>query len=479
MFFVFPLAHESQSARRWPLVTIVLVLLCAVFFLITTFGFSAQERAVMVAVDRVKAFEATHSQAGLEDCDVREQVRHATSPQPRAAVDDPLEAEHDALCRSIGAAVGKLPVFAYGDVPARGGVLTPLSHQFLHGGWLHLIFNMWFLWLCGVNLEDRWGRWLFLGFYLCSGVAGALLHRALGADPMVPVIGASGAIAGAMGGFLVTMARTRITFGYAFIYSLHPRVGTFQSPAYVMLPLWLATELLGGWLTPNDGTAHWAHVGGFAFGAVAAAVLKLTGADARLDDLNEKKVTTSQDPRLLAAMELTDAGRHPEALAAIDALLRERPDDVDAWLEMLRAATAARDERRQLVAYQRLVGLYLATGAVHTAGELVDELRLQGRLGALPAEALLGMGEALARKGVQGAAAQCFAHAHRDGLVDVLAVRAAVLHATLLARSNRAEDARALLLQARSSSWLTPEIAEKVEAQLALVERISGRPAAG
>ena len=155
---------------------------------------------------------------------------------------------------------------------------------------------MWFLWLCGVNLEDRWGRWLFLPFYLCAGVAGALLHRALAPDAFVPVIGASGAIAGAMGAFLVTMARTRISFAYVLLISFRPRAGTFQSPAYVMLPLWLGSELLGAWLKPGDGTAHWAHVGGFAFGAAVAAVLKLScRTQARRPD--ERQVTTAQDPR--------------------------------------------------------------------------------------------------------------------------------------------------------------------------------------
>ena len=112
-----------------------------------------------------------------------------------------------------------------------------------------------------------------------------------------------------------------------------------------------------------------------------------------------------------------------------------------------------------------------------TAADLIDT-SLQGRLAACQ-DALLRMGEALARKGAQAAAALCFAHAHRDGLVDAMSVRAAVLHATLLARSQRPADAERLLLEARSSAHLTPDVAEKVEAQLALVQRLSGRPAAG
>ena len=99
MFFIFPLAHESQSARRWPLVTLVLIALCTVFFLLTTFGFAGQEHAAMGAVDKVTAFEALHADEHLS-CDIRDQVRRAAVAQqsPRA-FDDPVRAEHDALCQ--------------------------------------------------------------------------------------------------------------------------------------------------------------------------------------------------------------------------------------------------------------------------------------------------------------------------------------------------------------------------------------------
>ena len=124
MFFIFPLAHESQSARRWPLVTLVLVALCTVFFLVTTFGSSVQERAAMVAVDNVTAFEARHAELDLS-CDIRGQVRRAAAVQPPPPVfDEPVRAEHGAMCRAVGAAVRRLPPFVYGDVPAAAGI-TP------------------------------------------------------------------------------------------------------------------------------------------------------------------------------------------------------------------------------------------------------------------------------------------------------------------------------------------------------------------
>ena len=157
------------------------------------------------------------------------------------------------------------------------------SHQFLHGGWMHLVFNMWFLWLTACNLEDRWGRLVFLPFYLASGIAGALAHRWFNAGSGTPMVGASGAIAGAMGGFLVIFASTPIRFFYLLWLGLRPKWGTFEARAIVMLPLWLLVEVLSGVFARGSGTAHWAHVGGFAFGAAVAGAVRVSGLDEKLD----------------------------------------------------------------------------------------------------------------------------------------------------------------------------------------------------
>lgn len=470
--FIVPISHENMEARRWPVVTTAIVALNVLVFVATIFLGADAERSASGAARAVSEYGASH--AYLE-------VRcrwGLDSPPPHEAPPEGLaadaiadqQAELDGLCATFEGAMAKVPNFAYGDVPARGGVLTLFTHQFLHGGIIHLVFNLWFLWLCGTNLEDRWGRVVFPLFYLASGVVGALTHRTMNAGAWAPLVGASGAIAGAMGAFLVTYAATRIVFFYVYFLSIKPRWGTFRAPAYVMLPLWLVSELFDGYLSQNDGTAHWAHVGGFAFGAVIALALKLSGVDAKLDAMNESAVSTGQDPRLLAAMEMTDGGRPAEALAELAALARESPTNIDVQLEILRASSAARDTPRRVEAYLRLIGLYVDGGAVDTAADLWAELRLSGLEPSVPRAERLRLGELFARKGRQDTALLCVGAAHADGLVDPVAVRAAVLHATLLVRAGRLSDARPLLEEAKASPFSTHELDQKIDAQLASLE---------
>ena len=237
-------------------------------------------------------------------------------------------------------------------------------------GWLHLLSNLWFLWLCGTNLEDRWGRAVYLPFYLSAGVVAALAQKAFAVDSMTPIVGASGAIAGAMGAFLVMFARTRIKFAYAFFFV---RWGTFSAPAAVMLPLWLATEVFSGTMQ-ESGVAHWAHVGGFLYGAAFALAMKLTGFDAKLDASIEETITSTQDPRILRAGELIDAKAVDQAMTLLYAVAREQPRNIDAQLELLRAAKAAGYRDRERDAYSKLVDLYFASGSPDAAVDIFGEM---------------------------------------------------------------------------------------------------------
>ncbi|MES2969512.1 MAG: rhomboid family intramembrane serine protease [Pseudomonadota bacterium] len=165
----------------------------------------------------------------------------------------------------------------WGLVPARiafgDGYHTFLTSMFLHGGWMHLIGNMLFLWIFGDNLEDEMGHFRFAGFYLASGLAAAGLQ--MGADPasQVPMVGASGAIAGVMGGYLLLFPRARVDV--LFIIVIFIRV--FPVPAWIMLGLWFGLQLFNGLAMPGDmgGVAYWAHAGGFVAGLVLAIPLWL------------------------------------------------------------------------------------------------------------------------------------------------------------------------------------------------------------
>ncbi len=148
-----------------------------------------------------------------------------------------------------------------------------LSHMFLHAGLLHLVGNMLFLWIFGDNLEDQMGRRAFLGFYLAAGLAAAGLQ--ILADPLspVPMVGASGAIAGVMGGYLLMFPRARVDVLAIFIIFFK----VFTLPAWAMLGMWFALQLFGGFTSigAEGGVAYWAHAGGFVGGVLLALPLFL------------------------------------------------------------------------------------------------------------------------------------------------------------------------------------------------------------
>ena len=140
---------------------------------------------------------------------------------------------------------------------------TLLSSMFMHGGWLHLLGNCWFLWVFGNNVEDAMGHVRFLVFYLVAGVAAAVAQ--IGADPgsAVPMVGASGAVSGVMGAYVILYPRVRI-HTLVVLVVLFFRVAV---PAWVMLGYWFVLQTLGLGVDSVGGVAFWAHVGGFLAGA--------------------------------------------------------------------------------------------------------------------------------------------------------------------------------------------------------------------
>jgi membrane associated rhomboid family serine protease len=161
---------------------------------------------------------------------------------------------------------GLIP-FRLASNPAEAWV-TIFTSMFLHGGWFHILSNMWFLAIFGDNIEDRLGSGRYLIFYLLSGVAAALLEAYLLPGSKQPMIGASGAIAGVLGAYLVLFPRARITsvVPILFIFTL------VEIPAIVFLGFWFVTQLFSGWFSLQgadvSGIAWWAHIGGFVFGAL-------------------------------------------------------------------------------------------------------------------------------------------------------------------------------------------------------------------
>jgi membrane associated rhomboid family serine protease len=155
----------------------------------------------------------------------------------------------------------------YALIPDQLHLTAFVTSMFLHGGWLHLIGNMWFLWVFGSHIENAMGSAKFLTFYLISGIASALVQFVANLGSSIPTIGASGAIAGIMGAFLILYPRARVVTLVFIIFF----ITTFELPAAIMLIYWFAIQLLSGLgslssVSQAQGIAWFAHVGGFLAG---------------------------------------------------------------------------------------------------------------------------------------------------------------------------------------------------------------------
>lgn len=169
----------------------------------------------------------------------------------------------ETLPAGTGLELGRDMVCLLGGDPAWHTVVTSM---FLHGGWFHILANMWFLWLFGNNVEDAMGHGRFVVFYLLCGAGAAALQMFSNPDSGIPMVGASGAIGGVMGAYILLYPRVHVHMLIFFGFF----VTTIAVPAVLMLGYWFLLQLLGGFGSQGaqGGVAFWAHVGGFVAGAV-------------------------------------------------------------------------------------------------------------------------------------------------------------------------------------------------------------------
>ena len=181
---------------------------------------------------------------------------------------------------SLAPRAGQEFVYSFAIIPARfplaftshtftlSQAFAPLlTSMFLHGGLMHLLGNMWFLWVFGDNIEDRLGHFAYLAFYAVCGVGAGLVHTAFSWGSTVPAIGASGAVSGVLGAYLVLYPGARVL-------TWVPPIFIFPLPALIVLGYWFVIQFLSGLsalgANLSGGVAWWAHVGGFILGAVLA-----------------------------------------------------------------------------------------------------------------------------------------------------------------------------------------------------------------
>jgi len=476
---LIPIGHEDQQVTRLPWVTIALVVANVAIFLFTLPLVERQAADTRQRVAEVVryAMERPYLRVPAELARFVPAQRPPTSLSAETIADE--QAHLDRLLSNLQSTAMHTVYRTYGYVPANSHLLSIFTSMFMHGGWFHLIGNMLFLWLAGGSLEDRWGRVFFPILYLVSGVVATLLHAAMHPQSMVPLVGASGAIAGLMGAFLIRLAATRIRFFYwIFIFR-----GTFYMPAYVALPLWLLQQFAVARSGETGGVAVWAHIGGFMFGTIVAILIRLTDLETKvLAPAVAKTTTWTASDRLAKALGKLDGGNTDGAITDLEGLIKARPDDIEARASLITAYTRKEDRAAAGRESVKLVGAYLrardmdgALAAVVEHGQAYPDVPLAMRdMLALAAH----------REKLQQHAEA--AGLYRDAIAawpdDVLAPKALVGFGRLQHQVFKESKAALELLEcARTHAKVTPEFQKASEQLIAAIrhdQRRAGRPPA-
>lgn len=474
---ILPLGHEQTSVRRLPWVTFTIMGLCVLAYLLSMAGVHrAERRANQLLGEAVEYFRdhpylefdarlrARVPSAGHEMLDAQIEILRQAGPQaPR----DPseLRRQQEEYERLVGAAFNardSSPLFDWGLVPADITLHGLVTYQFMHGGLLHLLGNLFILYLAAPFVEDVWGRPLFGTFYLVAGVVAGLFFAARYPVFDGPLIGASGAVAGVMGAFLVRFWKARIRFFYwIFIFF----AGTFTAPAWLMLPLWFLKELL--WARTGDvvagasgggGVAYWAHVSGFAFGVVVAVAMSYFRVEERfIHRAIESKITLVDNAGLAQALDAVAEGRWDEGATRLDDELRRDPTNLDAALAKLNLAERFGDPRSATPALLTALD-HVARGGdaelVATHWRTLQELDPGFALEPGPA---VRLAECLAAGGYQELAADAVERA--AGRVDAATPIGIAVRLTRLAASLEAAGGRTLVEVTLAHPEIPPEAA--------------------
>jgi len=348
---LIPLRHENMRGRRWPVITFALIGLNILAFLATHWTIEAQDAQLpqRIAVrehliilsalhpdlkpgtnaeEFIKSTKRDYPEVWKEAKDPnREELDEWDQEIRRADDSTELQSQMDTLSQQFDSLEDTL-LNHYGFVPAHPSAISYLTANFLHAGWLHLIGNMWFLWLAGFILEDNWGRPIYLIFYLIAGALSSQIHGWIYPHSPVPLLGASGAVAALMGAFLVRFPKLKIEMFWAAFYIR----GRFKAAAYWLLPIWGLMEFFYGTIFGQmSGVAHWAHVGGFAFGMCGAFVLRKTGWEQQASEAIEQKVSWTADNDIVQANDLVEQGKVDEAITKLCLHIKTKPDAVDAY----------------------------------------------------------------------------------------------------------------------------------------------------
>lgn len=427
--FFFPLLipyyTDRQASMRIPFVTFGLMLVCIGMLVLTYRGEKAAERTFLGALDdavqyavrspdvderELRQFCAEIGEPGCIDVVANDPLREAAT-QFQALMgaitgllveeEDPIPAaQQQELDRRVERAREAYLARPYVRFGLSRGAFRPhalLTHQFLHAGLLHLLANLLFLWLVMSSLENVWGRWFVLGFFLVCGVAAGVIELLfMGETPLSPLIGASGAVAGLMGAYLVRFLRSRIRMWYFMWFFAFVRTGTFFWPAWVALPLWLAWQVVQWWWLGDDGVAYAAHVGGFVLGVAGALLVTRTGFEARF--LPSEPEEEEASPLRVQAESAAQRGEWTTAVRLYRKLADANPYDDELQVSLARALAEVGEQDQADGILRRTVQRLLEQGNVELAAQRYQDMgQITGSVELNPA-AMVAIGDWFAER---------------------------------------------------------------------------------
>jgi len=336
MFFLFPIRSESR-VRRFPIVTVSLIGLNVLVFLFSYPAMNRQnkiitEKAIKLQEVEIRTLSPEDPSAILEYAKDPEALREKMKNK-EIAMSNELWEEWKKAYDDFEQTMNQRLVRKYGFVSHDFDLSTLITSIFLHGSFMHLFGNLWFLWLVGVNVEDDWGRPFFLGFYLISGIFASLLFAAM-THSEIPLIGASGAIAGVMGAFTIQYYKSKIYFLFVWLIPFIFKI--FPLYAWFYLPLWFVTQLFYAiYLTDSSPVAFWAHVGGFGFGVFVVVLLRYSGLERKYLTPLVEDTLNLMDLDFSKAVEARSAGNTGDAEKHLKQILLREPSNLDAAEELI------------------------------------------------------------------------------------------------------------------------------------------------
>lgn len=352
---ILPVGHESDTVRRIPWITIIFMGICLLAHIFVSREMDQSRRELETRLKALFQYYFQHPYLELDkevrgllsvdDSQMRE-LLDAFRIYHQAPDDQSLRFEQqrklDNLVLGVKTAIGNVPYRKWGLIPKHKTFRGFFTHMFVHSGWLHLFGNLLLLYLTGPFIEDVWGRPVYLISYIGMGMFAALMFSAIYPNFSGPLVGASGAISGLMGAFLVRFWKTRIKFVYFFIFPLFVR-GSFKAPAWIMLPMWFILEIFNARMMDSmeshsgAGVAHWAHVWGFMFGVFLALMIRWLRIEQKFISKKIESQTSYVNPvyrKFLEAQKLIESGSKQDGFTLLMETARADPGYPEIW-EML------------------------------------------------------------------------------------------------------------------------------------------------